>query len=71
MAAHYVPAMAMQAPWRCPHCGYAGHALVTSKVSTAGWVVFTLLLVFTIIFCWIGLLIKENKMMCPQCRFTY
>jgi hypothetical protein len=38
------------------------------RVSTAGWIVFSVLLVFTLIFFWIGLLMKENVAVCPVCR---
>ena len=71
MPAYYAPPMAMAAPWRCPRCAYAGQAMVTTKVSTGGWILFVVLLFVTIIFCWVGLLIKETKMMCPQCKFSY
>ena len=39
------------------------------RVSTAGWIVFSALLVFTVIFFWIGLLMKENVAVCPVCKF--
>jgi len=57
--------------WRCNMCGYMGQPRYTSKVSTGGWVVFVLLLIFTCIFCWIGLLIKDTRQQCPQCFAQY
>lgn len=67
---HFAPPMAMQPPWRCMRCGYAGTGILTKKVSAGGWAVFVILLLFTIIFCWVGLLIKETKIQCPQCGFS-
>ena len=31
-------------PFQCKACGFAGNAKIVSKISTAGWVVFALLL---------------------------
>jgi hypothetical protein len=39
------------------------------RVSTAGWVVFSVLLVFTLIFFWVGLLMKEDVAVCPVCKY--
>jgi hypothetical protein len=38
------------------------------RVSTAGWIVFSVLLVTTVIFFWVGLLMKEDVAICPMCR---
>lgn len=70
-APYYPPPMAMQSSWRCMRCGYAGTGIMTKKVGTAGWVVFVVLLLSTVILCWIGLLIKETKIQCPQCGFAF
>ena len=53
--------------FHCPYCHTTSLPRIERKVSTAGWVVFTLLLLFTIIFCWIGLFIKEDYRVCSQC----
>jgi hypothetical protein len=39
------------------------------KISTGGWITFAVLIFFgfTIPFCWIGLLIKEDTHTCPAC----
>jgi hypothetical protein len=42
--------------------------VIERRVSTAGWIVFSVLLVFTLIFFWIGLLMKEDVSVCPVCR---
>ncbi len=54
--------------YRCPNCGTTALPIIERRISTAGWVTFSLLLVFTFIFFWIGLLMKENVSICPVCR---
>jgi len=54
--------------YRCPNCGTNAYPVTERRISTAGWVVFSLLLVFTFVFFWIGLLMKENVSVCPVCR---
>lgn len=54
--------------YRCPHCGTNYLPILDRRISTAGWITFALLLVFTFIFFWIGLLIKEDVPICPVCR---
>jgi hypothetical protein len=54
--------------YRCPRCGSGALPIVERKVSTAGWIVFSVLLIFTWIFFWIGLLMKEDVRVCPVCR---
>lgn len=53
--------------FRCPYCGSTARPIVRQQVSTAGWVVFALLFLCTIIFCFIGLFIKEDVRTCPDC----
>ena len=54
--------------YRCPNCGTNVLPIFERRISTAGWVVFSALLVFTVIFFWIGLLMKENVAICPVCK---
>ena len=54
--------------YRCPHCGTTALPIVTKKVSAAGWVVFSLLLVFTLFLFWIGLLLQEEVRICSVCK---
>jgi len=54
--------------YRCPRCGTTYLPVIERRVSSAGWVVFSVLLVFTLIFFWIGLLMKEDVSICPVCR---
>jgi hypothetical protein len=55
-------------PFQCKACGCAGNAKIVSKISTAGWVVFALLLLVCLPLFWIGLLMKERRTECPACR---
>lgn len=55
--------------YRCPNCGTTYLPIIERRISTAGWITFALLLVFTFIFFWIGLLIKEDVSVCPVCRY--
>lgn len=59
---------AMDGSYRCPRCGTSYLPVMERRVSTAGWVVFSVLLVFTLVFFWIGLLIKEDVPICPVCH---
>jgi DNA-directed RNA polymerase subunit RPC12/RpoP len=67
-AASYYQYAAMDGSYRCPRCGTTYLPVIERRVSTAGWVVFSVLLVFTLIFFWIGLLMKEDVAVCPVCR---
>lgn len=55
--------------YRCPNCGTHYLPVIERRISTAGWITFALLLVFTFIFFWIGLLLKEDVSVCPVCKF--
>lgn len=55
--------------YRCPNCGTHYLPVIERRVSTAGWITFSLLLVFTIIFFWIGLLMREDVSVCPVCKY--
>ena len=58
-------------PYRCPHCMSQFLPRVERRISTAGWITFAVLLVFSMgVFCWIGLLIKEDFRVCPSCNAT-
>lgn len=53
--------------FRCPFCKTDYPPLVRSKISTAGWVLFVILLLGCFPVCWIGLLITENYRVCGEC----
>lgn len=57
--------------YHCPRCGANALPVIERRVSTAGWIVFALLLIFTWIFFWIGLLLKEEVRVCPVCRAKF
>jgi hypothetical protein len=67
-AAPFYQYAAMEGNYRCPRCGTTYLPVMEKRVSTAGWIVFSVLLVFTLIFFWIGLLMKEDVAVCPVCR---
>ena len=67
-AGQYSPYQALDINYRCPRCGTPYLPVMERRVSTAGWVVFSVLLVFTLIFFWVGLLMKEDVAVCPVCR---
>lgn len=60
--------MVPHASFRCPACGYVGNAMIVEKVSTAGWVVLVLLVLFCFPLFWIGLLMKDRHAQCPNCH---
>lgn len=54
--------------YRCPFCGTHFLPVNERRISTAGWIVFGTLLLFTVVFFWIGLLLKEDVPVCPICK---
>lgn len=54
--------------YRCPFCHTNFLPVMERRVSTAGWITFGLLMLFTVVFFWIGLLLKENVAICPICK---
>lgn len=54
--------------YRCPGCGTNYLPIMERRISPAGWITFSLLLVFTLIFFWVGLLMKEDVAICPICK---
>ncbi|MBN9122217.1 MAG: LITAF-like zinc ribbon domain-containing protein [Planctomycetes bacterium] len=53
--------------FRCPYCGSTEPPIVRRQVSGAGWAVFVILLIFTIVFCFLGLFIQEDVRYCRDC----
>lgn len=54
--------------FRCPHCMSSHPPRIERKISTAGWITFACLMVFFFPLFWIGLLIKEDVMICQGCN---
>jgi hypothetical protein len=70
----FFPHLQIAAPFpasgfRCPFCQSTQPPLIRQNISTAGWVWFILLFGSCIgtLFCWIGLLMKENYRVCGSC----
>jgi DNA-directed RNA polymerase subunit RPC12/RpoP len=53
--------------FECPYCGSHRMPLVKSQISQTGWIVFALLLIFTVCLCFIGLFITEEYRVCRDC----
>ena len=53
--------------FRCPFCQSNLAPKVKRKISTAGWVTFTSLLIFCFPLCIIGLFIKDEYRVCRSC----
>lgn len=54
--------------YHCPFCNSNEMPVIVKKVSPTGWAVFTVLLISTFILFWIGLLIQEERRICPVCN---
>jgi hypothetical protein len=54
----------------CRACGYQGAALVQSKISSGGWVLFILMTIFLCWpLCWIPLVtMKDRRSVCAHCK---
>lgn len=55
----------------CPRCGSPIAPRIEEKISTAGWIVFAVLLVTFFPLFWIGFLIKEQVAVCPMCSYRH
>lgn len=54
--------------YKCPNCYSPEEPTVEKKISTAGWVVFAVLLLTIPFLFWIGFFIKEEVKTCPVCK---
>lgn len=56
--------------WTCPYCRFQGRPQEIQKVATAGWIIFFLMLFSCvgILFCWLPLLIRDRRTVCPSCN---
>ena len=64
----YSAAQPYQQPYHCPNCMSTYLPRMEKRISTAGWIVFAVLLVFFFPLFWIGLLIKEDVLVCQVCN---
>ncbi len=53
--------------FKCPYCQSHSPPVQKQKISTAGWILFVILLLACFPLCWIGLLIKEDYRSCSFC----
>jgi RNA polymerase subunit RPABC4/transcription elongation factor Spt4 len=58
----------MSGNYRCPNCMSQMLPQIERSISTAGWIVFAVLLVVFFPLFWVGLLIKEDVHVCPACK---
>lgn len=57
-----------QTGFRCPFCSSSAGPRHHSKISTGGWIMFWMLLLFLCFpLCWIGLLMKDSYTTCRAC----
>lgn len=54
--------------YRCPRCASQLMPKIEKRISSAGWIVFTVLLITFFPLFWIGFLIKEDVRVCPVCN---
>jgi DNA-directed RNA polymerase subunit RPC12/RpoP len=54
--------------FRCPYCDSSELPIETRRVSSAGWTIFVIFLLFFLPLFWIGLLITEPETRCYDCR---
>lgn len=54
--------------YRCPNCMGQFLPQIERRISTAGWIVFAVLLVMFFPLFWVGFLIKEDVRVCPSCK---
>ena len=54
--------------YRCPRCSSQLMPRIEKRISSAGWIVFTVLLITFFPLFWIGFLIKEDVRVCPVCN---
>lgn len=64
----YQPNQQMNQPFICTHCMSRYPPRMEKRISTAGWITFAVLLVFFFPLFWIGLLIKEDVVVCQSCN---
>lgn len=54
--------------YRCPRCASQYLPRIERKISTAGWIVFAILLVTFFPLFWLGFFLKEEIRVCPVCN---
>ena len=54
--------------YRCQRCSSQLMPRIEKRISSAGWIVFTVLLITFFPLFWVGFLIKEDVRVCPVCN---
>jgi len=67
----YQQPQAVSQNFHCPRCASNLFPRITRQISTAGWIVFAVLLLTFFPLFWIGFLIKEDVRVCPVCNYKY
>lgn len=57
--------------YHCPYCSSTNLPRLERKMSSSGWIVFAVLLVFFFPLFWVGFMIKEDVRVCPTCGFKF
>ena len=53
--------------YHCPRCGTTALPITKTKISSGGWIVFVLMLIFCFPLFFIGLLMREDTRVCSVC----
>jgi RNA polymerase subunit RPABC4/transcription elongation factor Spt4 len=67
--AYQQPAQIIAGGYRCPRCASQLLPRIEKRISSAGWIVFTVLLITFFPLFWIGFLVKEDVKVCPVCNY--
>jgi DNA-directed RNA polymerase subunit RPC12/RpoP len=62
------PQRRLRRRFRCPYCDSRELPIETRRISSAGWIIFGVFLVFFSPLFWVGLLITEPETRCYDCR---
>jgi DNA-directed RNA polymerase subunit RPC12/RpoP len=57
-------------PYRCPHCGTTHPPQIVKRLTTTGWVILILGLLFLFIGALLALFFIEERRVCPICGVT-
>jgi hypothetical protein len=55
----------------CPYCKTTNPPIVKSRISTAGWVLFVVLIFLCLPLCWVALFITEPYRQCSRCHVRF
>jgi DNA-directed RNA polymerase subunit RPC12/RpoP len=64
---YYAPPMPQTGGYQCPQCGCPHPPTRISQMSQSGLIVLIVMIIFCFPLFWIGLLMKEDSYVCPQC----